>query len=124
MTRIDLTTRRLGAAAVAFTLTLATGWAQAAAGDGRSDPGDANADVPPVQYQSPLKRFRTLADEQPKSWKDANDNVERIGGWRAYAKEAANPDRPVVPVDGKASEPASSGETKPMPAEHGGHKTN
>ncbi|MBL8525752.1 MAG: hypothetical protein JNN20_18880 [Betaproteobacteria bacterium] len=53
------------------------------------DPTDARAAVPIVQYRSPFHDYRPLGDNKPLAWKAANDEVQRIGGWRAYAKEAS-----------------------------------
>lgn len=44
---------------------------------------------PPVAYQSALEGYRPYTDEKTINWKEANDVAGRIGGWRAYAKEAA-----------------------------------
>lgn len=38
---------------------------------------------------SAFSTYRTFVDEPVANWKSANDTVARIGGWRAYAKEAA-----------------------------------
>jgi len=40
-------------------------------------------------YRSAFDGYRRFTDEPVKSWKEANDNVGRIGGWKTYAKEAA-----------------------------------
>lgn len=42
-------------------------------------------------YRSVFDGYQPFTDEKLKSWKDSNDTVEKIGGWRAYAKEAAEP---------------------------------
>ena len=80
----------------------------------RPDPLDAQASVPALSYRPPLAQYRRLGDEQALSWREANDTVIRIGGWRAYAREAQQPD--AAPA-AKPSDPA-----KTMPAGHGGHK--
>ena len=41
-----------------------------------------------LQYVSPLRAYKAYADQPVESWREANDRVGRIGGWRAYAKEA------------------------------------
>ncbi|MFB0899663.1 MAG: hypothetical protein QMB14_08670 [Polaromonas sp.] len=64
-----------------------------------------------LQYTSPLRAYQAYADEPIQSWREANDRVGRIGGWRAYAKEASTND----PV--KAEPPAN-----PHTGQHGGHK--
>lgn len=48
--------------------------------------GDAD-----LGYRSPLDGYQRFTEEQVGSWKDANDNVGRIGGWREYAKELRAP---------------------------------
>lgn len=63
-----------------------------------TQPGNAMTD-PPV-YHSALTGYRSFRDEKVSSWRASNDNVARIGGWRAYMKEAREPapvprDRPV-----------------------------
>lgn len=76
-----------------------------------TDPLDARAAVPPVAYRSSLGEYRRLVDEQPVGWRQANDTVGRIGGWRAYAREASQP----------AAAASTPGGT--VPAGPGGHKT-
>lgn len=84
----------------------------------KGDPLDAHARVPAVTYQSPLDGYRRLTEDKPLSWKGANEAVSRIGGWRAYAREAQQPDAaPSAPATRGAPVPASS--TAPA---HGGHK--
>ena len=62
-----------------------------------------------LQYVSPLRAYKPYADQPVESWREANDRVGRIGGWRAYAKEAqmGQPakDAPQDPV--KAPAPAA-----------------
>ncbi len=72
----------LAAAATAATLSGAAGARQEGA------PTDAKAQVPPVGYRSPFAGYRPHADAKATGWKEANDEVARIGGWRAYAREA------------------------------------
>ena len=40
-------------------------------------------------YLSPISGYQPYVDQPVQSWREANDRVGRIGGWRAYAKEAA-----------------------------------
>ena len=42
-----------------------------------------------LQYQSPLTNYRRYDDQAVQPWREANDRVGQIGGWRTYAKEAA-----------------------------------
>lgn len=65
---------------------------QAPARSERADPLDAQARVPAVAYVSSLASFRRLGEDTRIGWKQANETVNRIGGWRAYAREASQPD--------------------------------
>lgn len=94
--------------------------AAATAATTRLDPLDAKAVVAPLIYESSFARYRRLGDEKPLAWREANDAVARIGGWRVYAREAqqAEPAPPTAPA---ASAPAASA-TTPKPSMHDGHK--
>ncbi len=76
----------------------------------RLDPLDPRAAVPPVLHRSSLHAYRPATEVPVGSWKDANDTVTRIGGWRAYAREAAQPE-PAAP----ATVPAMTPPTAPAP---------
>ena len=69
----------------------------------RPDPLDPNTPVPPLSRQSSLGSSPPLGETAVGSWRDANDTVNRIGGWRAYAREAPR-------------SPASSTLQAPVPA--------
>jgi hypothetical protein len=56
-----------------------------------ADPADASTAVPRLVHRSSFLGCRTTGDVSVGSWKDANDTVARIGGWRAHAREAARP---------------------------------
>jgi hypothetical protein len=93
---------------------------------GANDPTDAATRVPPVVYVSPLPGAVAATPQRVGSWRDANDLTGRIGGWRAYAREAqdrgsgaavpgaatAPPAAPVSPAAARAAPAASS----PAPA--------
>jgi len=82
----------------------------------RPDPLDAQAPVPPLQYQSTLQGYRPLAEQDVADWKQLNDNTGRIGGWRVYAKQARQPEpAPGQPAQAAAPEKAGT-------PEHAGHK--
>jgi len=88
----------------------------AATGAGLAAPADPlNPDVPvaPPSHRSAFDGYRRLADPKPTPWRQANDTVERIGGWRTYAREANAP-----PPDAAAS--AAAPPTHNAPAGHGG----
>lgn len=42
-----------------------------------------------LEYSSTLASYKGYTDQAVQSWREANDRAGRIGGWRAYAKEAA-----------------------------------
>lgn len=54
----------------------------------RPDPLQADAPVPPAVYRSSLAQHRRHADQPVQAWSQSNETVNRIGGWRAYAREA------------------------------------
>jgi hypothetical protein len=73
----------------------------------------ATTAVPPLTYESPFARYRAYAEQVLAPWRERNDTVGRIGGWRVYAREAALP----------AASPAPAGQSVPatsVPAA-GGH---
>lgn len=97
--------------------------AQAEPKAGKPDPSDPMAVVPATTYSSPLTRFRPAGEIKLGSWQEVNEMVTRIGGWRAYARQASQPEpaaqrdvRP-APAAAPAPGPAASG---PMPG-HGTH---
>lgn len=98
--------------------------AQADPKAGKPDPADSTAVVPATTYSSPLARYRPAGEIKAGSWQEVNETVTRIGGWRAYAREASQPEpaaqreaaRP-APAAAPAPAPAASG---PMPG-HGAH---
>lgn len=71
---------------------------------------DANAVPSQSLYASPFDGYRRYADQPVESWIEANDRVRRIGGWKAYAREA--------PGSGDAD---GSGATKARDDGHAAH---
>ena len=101
-----------------------TAHAQPATKPTRADPLDPSASVPTLSYRSSFTQYQRLDEGKPISWREANDTVARIGGWRVYAREAQQPDPAPEPKPAGPTPAAVSNETaKPMPAGHGGHKT-
>ncbi|MDX3905087.1 MAG: hypothetical protein QHC78_05295 [Pigmentiphaga sp.] len=77
-----------------------------------SDPLDASVPVPSAGYVSAFASYRRLGQTTIEPWKPANDEVGRIGGWRTYAREAAQhspPERDNTPPPSCASGPLSEG---------------
>lgn len=73
-----------------------------------ADAADPRATVPPLAYRSAFQSYRSNTEAEVGNWKEANDKVGRIGGWRVYAKEATQPD---------------AAASAPMPVDHSGHKS-
>ncbi len=73
-----------------------------------------------LQYVSPLRAYRAYADQSVASWREANDQVGRIGGWRAYAKEMQTGE-PAKDVPAEQAKPAAS-TADPHAGHHGGAK--
>ena len=92
-----------------------------------ADPLDATATVPPLAYKSALATFKHLGENEALPWREANHRVGRIGGWRAYAREAAAPEAAASaapapqPAAGATALPLPMSEPKPGP--HSAHKT-
>lgn len=84
---------------LAMAVTASLAWAQPA--PQRPDPADPRAAAPTPAWRSALTGYRRLTDPPPPNWRAANDEVERIGGWRSYLREAQRP-------DSAASAPAES----------------
>lgn len=106
----------LASAAAGLLLALPAAAEHAAPTGARPDPFDAEASVPPLAYRSAFSDYRPLADDKV-GWKEANDEVGRIGGWRSYAKEANAPESP---ARGAATAAPQRVQPTPAPA-HGAH---
>jgi hypothetical protein len=84
-----------------------------------ADPADPMAAVPAVKHRSAFATYRRPADAPVGSWLEANRTVNRIGGWRTYAREAADSEAPAsapAPAAAPASRNPASGTA---PAAHG-----
>lgn len=69
----------------------------------KADPANAAAAVPPVVFRSTFSQYQRYAEQSVGSWKEVNETVNRIGGWRAYTREAQQPEPPVqAPAPGTA----------------------
>lgn len=58
-----------------------------------------DAVAPTVQFESALRNYTPFTDEKIVPWKQSNDTVRQVGGWRVYAREAAQPDAPADTAD-------------------------
>ena len=122
----------LAAAAQPTSDTAARPAADTAQPKARRDPLDAKAIVPQASYRSSFTQFKGLGDDKPISWREANDTVTQIGGWRVYAREAQQPEPAPSSVPSLAPSPApkpvqpapaasSTEHAKPRPAGPSGH---
>lgn len=95
-------------------------------GQSRATPAQSDGLASPVEltYRSSFEKYQHFTDEKVGSWRDANDTVGRIGGWRAYAKEgqqaepqgSSSPASTVTP-----SSPARAPAAAPAANPHEGH---
>lgn len=107
----------------AQTVTPSTVQAAAATASGvtRPDPLDAGADVPRVVFQSMLTQYQRHSEQPVGSWKDANETVNRLGGWRVYAREAREAQPPAAPAASGASTPQARQTGSTPSTNPGGH---
>jgi len=101
--------------ACALSLSVAQAWGESTTD--RADPADPKAVVKPTVYRSAFDEYRKHSEQKVESWKRANDDVGRIGGWRTYAREAQQPDPPAAGAAAPAK-PAAPKRTKPLPGGH------
>jgi hypothetical protein len=78
----------------------------------KADPLNAKAVVPPAAYRSAFSSYRPSSETPVGSWREANDTVTRIGGWRVYAREANQPE---APAGSTGSNPPPAGATRAKP---------
>lgn len=98
-----------GSTAILTLLLIGSAHAQPATPGGRPDPLNPQAAVPPVLHRPALAGYRPAGELKLGSWREANDTVTRIGGWRVYAREAAGLDpAPASPASAPVSAPASA----------------
>ncbi len=73
----------------------------------------------PPAFESAISGYRRFTDQPVADWKNTNDEVGRIGGWRAYAREASNAaaagSPPAAPARGAAHHGAAHPATGPKP---------
>ena len=96
----------LGILAVSLWTTHASAQAAAASTAPPASPTASEQTALPA-YRSALEGYQRYTEEKTVNWKDANDATARIGGWRAYAKEASQP---------QAEESAAKPGASPAPA--------
>ena len=62
-------------------------------------PSSGATPASPLSYRSAFEGYRPYTDDKLLNWKDANDTTGRIGGWRAYAREASETKAVTQPTD-------------------------
>ena len=113
---------------ISFALAIASmAVVSVAQGQARPTPDSSSGkqiDARAVAYESAFKGYRKLEDQPVTSWRDANDLVHRLGGWKAFAGGK-------VPGDSESSSRPAQSPDKAQPAQpppataggHTGHKT-
>ena len=91
------------ALALAAGLAAAGAVAQGVAAPAARDPADPRAEAPPLVHRSSFATYRVFTGDGPGSWRGANDEVARIGGWKAYAREAYEASKAAQPAPGGAA---------------------
>ena len=81
-------------------------WAAQASAQSLSAPAVAPAamaaDTAAPAYRSAFDGYQHYTEEKTSSWKESNDTAGQIGGWREYAKEAGETQKPEVVVKPEA----------------------
>lgn len=71
-----------------LTLAVPLAFAQANSPSAKPDTKGASEATTLVEYKSSFTNYHPFVDQPTVSWREANDSVAKIGGWRAYAKES------------------------------------
>ncbi|MBL8346326.1 MAG: hypothetical protein JNN03_12850 [Rubrivivax sp.] len=110
--------------APALLVVVATTAAAQTTSRSKADPMNASVAVPQVVFRSTLTQYQRHTEQPVGSWKEANETVNRIGGWRAYAREASQSEAPAAPAapGSPASAPAPAKPAAAPPPAAGGHR--
>lgn len=111
-------------AAVPTGLYLASVAAQAQPMPSETNAKTATSSVSTLQYSSAISGYQGYKDQPVNSWKEVNDTVGKVGGWKVYAKEAREPDAAPAAAEGSATPKTTASQpTMTMPGgsmNHGG----
>lgn len=115
--------RKILFVAVAAVATATAGCTAVPPAPAGPNPTDPAAAAPPVVYQPVFGGYQPYTDQPVGNWRDANDAVGRIGGWREYAREVEADAAPGAPQPaGAKPAPGAAGATpKPAAGGHAGH---
>lgn len=124
---------RIAVATACFAFAALSAGAQTATtqpADASKPPAGKASDAAPSSstYRSAFDGFRRFADQPVGSWREANDTVGRVGGWRAYAREAegkgpaeSHGGMQMQPVERAATVQPAASSPGPAPAPAKGH---
>jgi hypothetical protein len=101
-----------------------TGFAGAESG-GRPDPADPSAPGPALRYESAFEEYKDARDPKRIPWKDANDEVGRLGGHKGHADSGRRKDgteRKRESIREEAPRPVEPGGGTAAPPAHGDHR--
>ena len=62
-------------------------------------------------YRSAFEGYRSFGQEEVQPWKQTNETVREVGGWRAYAREMRQPSQ--VPAEPQNPADPHAGHGKP-----------
>jgi hypothetical protein len=77
----------------------------------------------PLMFDSVLSRYKPMTDQKLGGWREANDNVGQIGGWRTYLKDAQQPEvaGPAAPAASDSPRKTVTPSVPTAPDPHAGH---
>lgn len=87
----------------------------------RPDPLNSKAEVSALQYEPAFKGYRKFEDQPVTSWRGANDLVNKLGGWKAFASDQV-PDVPDSPDGVSGARKPAQEQPAASSAGHAGHK--
>lgn len=73
-------------------LSVSLAHAQSTLGAVTTAPNNITSVTSSFQYHSVFTQYHVFNEQPVLPWREANDDVGKIGGWRFYAKEASQPD--------------------------------
>lgn len=85
---------------VGLTVALPMAFAQSNSALATPDSKRAVSSSVTLSYRSAFADYVAYNEQPVVSWVDANDKVDKIGGWRVYAKEARQPVAAPAPAPG------------------------
>jgi hypothetical protein len=89
-----------------------------AQGDGRPDPMDPRAKVPPVEFRSAFEGYKPYAEPELRDWRKSNEEVGAAGGHAGHRHGQGAGTQTSKPQPGSAEK----SEGGPAHQGHGGHK--